>query len=147
MGGAIHEGGCLCGALRFRTVGDPAGSSACHCRTCQRRTGSAFGIGAYFAGKDFAFTRGTPKVHEHRSDEPHGRWARMHFCPGCGTTVAWTLELLPEVWGVAGGTYDDPQWFRIERHAWLRSAHPWMTPPAGVPRFEKGSLPEPGDRK
>lgn len=44
----FHEGGCLCGAVRYRTEGLPVFTIVCHCRACQHRTGSAFGIGAYF---------------------------------------------------------------------------------------------------
>ena len=43
-----HEGGCVCGAVRYRTEGTPLRVSACHCTFCQKRTGSAFGVGAYF---------------------------------------------------------------------------------------------------
>lgn len=48
----IHEGGCLCGAVRYRARNQPARTSACHCTFCQRRTGSAFGVGAYFKQED-----------------------------------------------------------------------------------------------
>jgi hypothetical protein len=44
----IHEGGCACGAVRYRVKGSPERASVCHCTFCQRRTGSAFGISVYF---------------------------------------------------------------------------------------------------
>lgn len=140
---AIHEGGCICGAVRFRVKDAPLRTSACHCRFCQRRTGSAFGIGAYFREPDVEMLGGALGAYEHRSDETQ-RWIRLQFCPRCGTTLTWTLEALPGMRAIAGGCFDDPTWFRIERHAWLRSAHPWVAVPAGVESLERGSLREPG---
>lgn len=135
----IQEGGCLCGALRYRVKAEPVRGSACHCRNCQRRTGSAFGIGAYFRAEDVELTRGEPKRYEYRSDETD-RWLRTEFCGNCGTTVSWTAEALPGLRAVAGGSFDDPQWFRIERHGWMRSGHRWFVAPQGVETFEKSAL-------
>lgn len=71
--------------------------------------GSAFGVGVYFRKEDFELLRGELKSYHHRSDES-SRWLRMEFCPNCGTTVTWTLELFPDGRGVAGGSFDDPSW-------------------------------------
>ena len=83
---------------------------------------------------------GERRVYEHRSDES-GRWLRLEFFPTCGGTVTWTAEALPGMRAFAGGSFDDPQWFGITRHGWMRSAHRWFTPPASVEVFEKGTLP------
>ncbi len=137
-----HEGGCVCGAVRYRVTGAPVRTGVCHCTFCQRRTGSAFGIVVYFRQDDVEITRGVLKSYAHRSDESD-RWLRMEFCPECGTTVTWTLELLPGGRGIAGGTFDDPGWLKIERHSWTRSAHPWVKIPAGVESFPQGALQRP----
>jgi hypothetical protein len=138
---AIHEGGCLCGAVRYRVKGEPVRASACHCTHCQRRTGSAFGIGAYFDDGDVEFlSRAGLKSYEYRSDES-GRWLRMEFCGNCGGTVTWTAEALPGLRAIAGGSFDDPKWFRIRRFSWMRSAHPWITPPADAEVVQQGTLP------
>jgi hypothetical protein len=136
----VHEGGCLCRAVRFRVRGQPARSSACHCSFCQQRTGSAFGVGAYFNEDAVESLTGERRSYEHRSDET-GRWLRIEFCVVCGSTVSWTVEALPGIRAFAGGSFDDPKWFRIARHSWLRSAHPWFRPPEGVETSEKGTLP------
>jgi hypothetical protein len=135
------EGGCLCGAVRYRVKAEPQRGSACHCTFCQRRTGSAFGVGAYFNQGDVEFLkRGTLKSYEHRSDET-GRWLRMEFCTNCGGTVTWTAEALPGLRAIAGGSFDDPKWFQPKRFSWMRSAHPWVIPPPGVEVFQQGTLP------
>lgn len=135
-----HEGGCSCGAVRYRVRNTPLRVSLCHCTFCQRRTGSAFGVNVYFKKEDFALLRGTLKAYEHRSDES-GRWLRMEFCPNCGSTVTWTLEVLPDARGVAGGSLDDARWLKIERQSWTRSKHDWLPLLTGCETFEKSALP------
>jgi hypothetical protein len=114
--------------VRYRVKNTPFFTGVCHCTFCQRRTGSAFGVLVYFRKGDFEITRGELNCYEHRSDES-GRWLKMEFCPRCGTTVTWTLELFPEGRGVAGGTFDDPSWLKIEHHIWTRSKQPWVPIP------------------
>ncbi|MEZ5820046.1 MAG: GFA family protein [Xanthobacteraceae bacterium] len=121
----IHEGGCVCGATRYRTVGDPKKVSACSCRWCQKRTGSALGVSVYFEKHDVVFTRGNPRLYRIRSDA--GRSIQTQFCSDCGTTVGWTLEFLPDYQGIAGGTFDPPTfWFRPERFVFARSKPDWL---------------------
>ena len=136
----MHEGGCLCGAVRYRTEGDPLRTTACHCTMCQRRTGSAFGVGCYFNASQVQILSGELRTYEARSDESH-RWIRFEFCPKCGTQVTWTLEALPGVRGVAIGTLDDPKWPKLTRFSWFRSAHSWITPPPGLEVVQKSTLP------
>lgn len=135
------EGGCLCGAVRYRVHADkPERHSACHCTFCQRRTGSAFGLGAYFRQEDVELLGCERRTYEHRSDET-GRWLRFEFCPTCGTQVTWTVEASPGLRGIAVGSLDDPQAIEIRRFGWFRSAHPWIIAPPGFEVFEKGTLP------
>ena len=90
----MREGGCVCGAVRYRLKGDPVRIVACHCTFCRKRTGSAFGVGVYFKAEDVEFTRGELHNYEHRSDESE-RWLRVEFCPKCGANVTWTLQMRP----------------------------------------------------
>ncbi len=135
----IHEGGCLCGSVRYRVTGDPVVAAACHCKYCQRRTGSAFGISVYFEDTSVEFTSGSLKDYKYRSDESN-RWVEVEFCDNCGTSVTWTAEIRPGHRGIAGGTFDDPDWFHIDKHAWTRSAHHWMVFPSNVEKIRTTSL-------
>lgn len=122
--GDIHEGGCQCGALRYKTEGQPVKAAVCHCRYCQTRTGSAFGVSAYFpreavqvtgAVKDYSFTTES------------GRSFTTHFCPTCGSNVLWSLGMSPELIGIAAGSFDPPSfWFSISREIFTRSAAPFV---------------------
>lgn len=132
----IREGGCLCGAIRYQVRGKPFRANICHCTACQRRTGSSFGISTYFRDDQVSFLRGERRTYRHVSDES-GRAGLMEFCPACGVTVSWTAEYLPGARGIAGGTFDDPNWFEIRHHGWVRSAQQRTCFPDDVELFEK----------
>jgi hypothetical protein len=81
-------------------------------RECQRRTGAAFGVGVFFE-KAQVRAEGASKVYTRDGQE--GRKLRFHFCPECGTTVYWDLDLRPDHIVVAFGTFADayPGRFKI----------------------------------
>ena len=135
-----HEGGCLCGAVRYRTTSEPVRVIACHCNTCRLRTGAIYGVGVYFAEDDVEFLGGERRSYQFNSDES-GRWVRNEFCANCGTTVSWTLEMRPGMRAIAGGSYDDPRWFTILAHIWTRSARDDMRYAEHVDVFEQALPP------
>lgn len=117
----IHEGGCHCGAVRFRTHGVPVKSAVCHCRYCQLRTGSAFGVSAYFPNHAVELLQGELKSYTFQTES--GREFTTKFCPACATTLFWSLGMTPELTGVAAGTFDPPSfWFNVSREIFTRSA-------------------------
>ena len=127
----LHEGGCVCGAVRYRTTGAPRRVSLCACSWCQKRTGSAIGVSVYFLKPDVTFTRGELGRYRLRSDA--GRWIDQEFCTTCGTALTWTLEFLPEFRGLAGGTFDRPTfWYTPQRFVFARSKPDWLAIPDGL---------------
>lgn len=136
----IHAGGCVCGAVRYRTRGKPTMVTVCHCTFCQKRLASAFAMIASFDEQAVDFSQGDLSEYVHRSDES-GRWLRMSFCPLCGTTVCHTAEVRPGIRSIAAGTFDDPAWLSIQRHIWSRSKLPWVAIPDGVAVYERGAPP------
>jgi hypothetical protein len=134
----VHEGGCVCGDVRYRVTGDPVIATVCHCRFCQKRTGSAFSQPVVFKLDQVVFSGGPLATYEHRSDES-GRWLRMQFCTRCGTTVCWTAERRPGSIGISGGTLDDPDWVSERRHIWVRSKQKAIVIPADAQCFEMGT--------
>ena len=127
----VHEGGCVCGKVRYRTEGAPKRVSACACRWCQKRTGSAIGVSVYFEKSAVTFLERATKTFRLTSDA--GRWIETEFCENCGTTVSWTLEFLPDFRGIAGGTFDEPTfWYDLERFVFARTKPPWLTIPEGI---------------
>lgn len=131
----IHEGGCLCRSVRYRTVGEPIIDGLCHCTFCKRRTGSAFGMYAYFGERAVEIKSGILKAYEYRSDESN-RWLRTEFCPTCGTTITATAEALPGARMIAVGTFDDPNWIKPKASVFTRSALHWVAFPPDLEIFE-----------
>ena len=114
---------CACGQLRIVCEGAPEKVSACHCLECRRRTGSAFGIAAFYDRKR-TLASGTSHVCERGSDS--GFSIAHHFCPICGSTVFWYPARKPEQVAVAGGCFADgdfpqptQQVYEHHRKAWL----------------------------
>jgi len=127
----IHEGGCVCGAVRYKTSGPPKRVSACACTWCQKRTGSAFGLSVYFDENDVEFLQGSLRKYRLTSDT--GRWVESEFCEVCGSTVTFTLELRAGLRGIAGGTFDQPTfWYDLEAFIFARSKPAWLTLPEGL---------------
>lgn len=120
---ASREASCSCGNLRVTCEGDPRMIIACHCRDCQRRTGSVFGVGAYFRNIQVN-PSGASKVFVR--DAQNGRKLRAHFCPECGTSVYWEPDFLPGHLGIAVGTFADPSFPAPTMSVWEQSRHVWL---------------------
>ncbi len=127
----IHEGGCVCGSVRYKVKGEPERAAACACTFCQKRTGSAFGLSIYFKECDVEIGQGELQTYLTMSDG--GRWFETEFCPKCGTTVTWTLELRPGWRGIAGGTFDQPTfWYDLDTFIFARSKPEWLELPSSL---------------
>ena len=133
-----HRATCQCGALSASFEGDPDFVIVCNCKACQRRTGAAFGTGAYF-NKSSMTVEGQTKTWARAADT--GRQIENYFCPTCATTLYWTLEMRPDYIGAAFGAFDTPLPDPI-RVIWTDEKHHWTGFPEEWPRFPKGT-PEP----
>jgi hypothetical protein len=100
-------GGCLCGRVRYVIGGEPIRSGMCHCRNCQRYTGSAFEPFLVFPEASVS-TTGELKTFEHTGDS--GRSVHRRFCPNCGSGVV-NSDPTHGVTIVLAGTLDDPTMF------------------------------------
>lgn len=101
-----REAKCACAAASIKIAGDPQIYGICHCNNCKKRTGSAFGISAYFPRQQVIATEGETHVYAfHHAAQNHDQ--ERHFCSRCGTTLFWFISALPELIGVAGGCFAD----------------------------------------
>jgi hypothetical protein len=132
-GSPTLEGGCACGAVRYALTNRPLIVHACHCRDCQRITGSAFVINLWIES-EFVERRGAePKSFQLKggSGKPH----EVFFCGSCGTYVWSRYHPTGDALFVRAGTLDDPGAVRPDVHIYTRSKLPWLRLPEGTPAF------------
>jgi hypothetical protein len=127
-----REGGCSCGAVRYRLTSEPLFVHCCHCLNCQRQTGSAFVINLLIEADRVEVTGETRPVDVPRDD---GSKQRIYRCPTCQVAILSEYGR-PEVWFVRGGTLDDPSGVEPDVHIYTRSKVPWVAIPDGVPAVE-----------
>lgn len=123
----ILEGGCRCGAVRYRATGAPKFSFACHCSDCQQLSGSAYSLGLAFAEGDVKVTAGD--LHEWAKQGASGKPSRQYTCPNCATWICTRPESEAGSVIVRPTTLDDHAWFRPVVQLYTRSALPWANMP------------------
>jgi hypothetical protein len=128
------QGGCACGAVRYRIRSAPMFVHCCHCRDCQRQTGSAFAINALIETDRIELLSGEPTPFAMPTDS--GRPHAVYRCPACGTAVWSEYGGAKALRFVRVGTLDDPSALPPDVHIYVRSKLPWITLPEGVPAFE-----------
>lgn len=133
-----QEGGCLCGNIRYAVHEKPSRITICHCRFCQKATGSAYMVEPIFAKSAQSLLMGVPKTYNQRS-AGSGKMVHIHFCGECGTKLWLSFERFPDVIGIYAGTFDDQCWFDIDpvasKHIFLSAARGDTIVPAGLPTF------------
>ena len=129
---AVREGGCSCGAVRYRLASDPLFVHCCHCLNCQRQTGSAFVINLLIETDRVELLAGDPVP----VDVPRGAKTtqRIFRCPTCQVAV-FSRYTRASVRFVRGGTLDDPSSISPDVHIYTRSKLPWVTLPDSVSAF------------
>ena len=128
------RGGCLCGAVRYSTTAEPVTSGVCHCRDCQKFTGSAFGALVYVP-KETLMLEGTTKTFT--SPGGSGKPMLRHFCPECGSSIAQEPGTRPGIVVLNIGTLDDPKSITPAREIFCDDALPWVQTIGDMPRFAK----------
>ena len=128
------KGGCLCGAVRYTADAEPAFSAVCHCRDCQRFTGSAFGAIAGVPKNALAVT-GTPKTFS--SAGGSGQPILRHLCPECGSSLYEEPSALPGLALLNLGTLDDPAAITPTRQIFCDDALSWVELGGDMMRFAK----------
>jgi len=131
-------GGCVCGGVRFEVSAPLLGALYCHCKRCQRRTGSAYSVTALTAPGSFRVVQGEELV---RSWAPGDGWVKS-FCADCGGHVFTTHPEDSKRISVRMGALDEDPGIRPSAHQFTAYAAPWdPIPDDGLPRFPE-RLPE-----
>lgn len=133
---STHEGACTCGHVRYRMTSDPLFVHCCHCRWCQRETGTAFALNALIEADRVELLSGEVEIVDTPSES--GKGQRISRCPICRVAV----------WSNYGGGGDAVRFVRVgtllepdrlppDIHIFTSSMQPWVTLPSDVPAFEE----------
>jgi hypothetical protein len=114
---------CACGQLSVSCDAEPAKVSLCHCPACQKRTGSTYGLAAFFRREDVQ-SSGNIQTFTRPSDS--GYDVDFHFCPTCGSTVFWEPHRKPDMVAVAVGAFADPVFPAPSQAVHEEHRHPWV---------------------
>ena len=128
------EGGCLCGALRYRVSTSPIDSGYCHCRMCQRNTGAPVVAYVIFPDYGFIWTQGQPRLFASSTE------GRRLFCGNCGTFVVFRHVDYPNEISVNTATLDDPSLAPPLRHIHVESKLPWFEIADDLPREQSRAV-------
>jgi hypothetical protein len=131
---APFEGGCLCGAVRYRLTAMPYYVYFCHCRDCQRESGSPF---VTDMNLDRAAVRITGPLTRYTRTGDSGKPIHRSFCTICGTTVLTEFDVDPKHVSIKACSLDDPLWLEPDRHLFTSRTQPWLKLNDGLTRYER----------
>ena len=116
----IHDGGCLCGKVRFRVTAAALDCGYCHCRMCQRNSGAPVVAWATFPATGFAWIAGNA------AEYPSSAHATRRFCAACGSYLVFSSAKSPEEVSVNTASFDNPEVFPPRKHIFVESRIPWF---------------------
>ena len=132
-------GGCLCGQVRYTADAEPMFTGVCHCKDCQKQSGTAFNIVVALPAAALNI-QGAPKTFLKKGDS--GKSVTAKFCPNCGTTITSEPELMPGASILRAGTLDDTSWLKPNMEIYCDSKQGWVQLGGGLQSFPK--MPSPG---
>ncbi len=116
-------GGCLCGQLRYEANAEPIFSAVCHCKTCQKQSGTAFRV-VIAVPRPAVSIQGSPKIYTRTGDS--GQQVVNRFCPDCGSTVVIEPAALPGTTIIPAGTLNDASWLKPTMEIYCDDAQSWV---------------------
>lgn len=124
---------CSCEQLTALAEGDPVRISMCHCLTCQKRTGSTFGVQARFPEERVKIEG---RFTEYSRTADSGNRITFSFCPDCGATVFYRMAALPGMVGIPVGAFADPSFPPPRASVYEARRHPWSGIPADAEHID-----------
>ena len=128
-----YEGGCLCGAIRYRSTASPVRGVICHCSMCRKHSGAPILAFVHFPSESFSWLKEEPA--RYRSSQ----FAERGFCPTCGSTVTMHEEILTDRAQIAVGSLDEPERVRPYDHVWTKDQIVWFEVDDDLPRYPASS--------
>ena len=119
MSGDVQQGGCQCGAVRFKTNGAPRFVANCHCESCRNATGAAFSTWVGFKDEQVRWLTREPAYHASSTGVQRG------FCPSCGTPLTYAGEKWSGETHLMIGAFDHPNTFVPRSEVFTEDALLW----------------------
>ena len=133
------EGGCQCGAVRYRLKASPLSVYNCHCKDCQRFSGAAWSMSMIVRDGDFAVSG---KTDRYERVAESGNVIGMNFCANCHGWL-WNDPPSPGIKVVRAGTLDASDRVDTPLHIWTKRQQPWLVLPAGAESYPEAAPPSP----
>ena len=127
------QGGCLCGAVRYRLNGAPQATSLCHCDSCRRAAGGPSLAWAIFAEAEVEIVEGALAIYESSPGVERG------FCARCGTALSYRRASRPGLFDVTTASLDDPEAFPPDKEIWVSERLSWVAANRGLPQYDQFS--------
>ena len=127
------QGGCLCGAVRYKSAAQPVMTAICQCSHCQRQSGSAYSVNVAIPKGSLEYLGDVPATYEDRGSS--GLPVHRRFCAKCGSPIVSEVDATPTLDWLKAGTLDDTSWVQPQSSIWCRSGQGWVSLPEGIPRF------------
>lgn len=128
-------GGCLCGKIRYSASAEPVFTGVCHCKNCQKQTGTSFSI---IVGVPSARLSVSGNLKTFDDTGSSGKSVRRNFCPDCGSPITTIAEAAPGLSFIKAGTLDDASWLKPTVEMWCGTAQPWVSLDGDRQTFAKG---------
>jgi hypothetical protein len=125
------DGGCICGAIRYRTTGQPTNSMICHCRTCRRVAASPVVAWVTFPVARYQIVQGTPSLFR---SSPH---VLRTFCAACGSPLTYEHSDSSGFIDITTCSFDVPDAFPPTHHSWLSHDVAWVKFGDGLPAYQQ----------
>jgi hypothetical protein len=129
----VITGGCLCGAVRYEAGGEQLYAMLCHCRDCQRASGTGH---VPVMGMPKSRFKVSGETRSYASPGSSGKKGIRNFCPTCGSLLFGTPEATPDAVTIYVGTLDDPSVFQPQAILFKRDRHAWDLLAASLPEFD-----------
>lgn len=129
----LYEGGCRCGAIRYRASGPPVMVEYCHCESCRRSSGSAVSVLAGFPRAGFGILDGSPTYYEPTPS------VKRSFCGTCGSPLFYENQDYPDEVYISLGSFDEPEELPPDRHVWISERIAWYQIKDGLSQYKQFS--------
>ena len=129
------QGRCECGSVRYHCDAEPLLTAVCHCKSCQRTSGSAFSVVVAVPKGALVMDGAQPDAYRTVADSGAAvvRW----FCSRCGSPIFSYAEIAPALEWIKTGTLDDTSWLQPQMNIWCDSAQAWVAMSEAIPSIPR----------